>query len=144
MSATASQITGIHSTVCSAAYQIRHQSSASLACMRGIHRWAVNSPHKGPVTRKMFPFDDVIMTTDIFNHGGCTGCPMPKSGAKLSAATMPILIKVSRDLTWTISCKLQSHIHDQSGTKPKLAAKILATNFGFVPDWWLQLLNILC
>ena len=30
--------------------------------MRGIHRWPVNSPHKGPVTRKMFPFDDVIMT----------------------------------------------------------------------------------
>ena len=29
--------------------------------MRGIHRWPVNSPHKGPVTRKMFPFDDVIM-----------------------------------------------------------------------------------
>ena len=28
---------------------------------RGIHRWPVNSPHKGPVTRKMFPFDDVIM-----------------------------------------------------------------------------------
>ena len=27
----------------------------------GIHRWPVNSPHKGPVTRKMFPFDDVIM-----------------------------------------------------------------------------------
>ena len=24
-------------------------------------RWPVNSPHKGPVTRKMFPFDDVIM-----------------------------------------------------------------------------------
>ena len=31
--------------------------------MRGIHRWPVNSPHKGPVTRKMFPFDDVIMNT---------------------------------------------------------------------------------
>ena len=29
--------------------------------MRGIHRWPVNSPHKGPVTRKMIPFDDVIM-----------------------------------------------------------------------------------
>ena len=29
--------------------------------MRGIHRWPVNSPHKGPVTRQMFPFDDVIM-----------------------------------------------------------------------------------
>ena len=29
--------------------------------MRKIHRWPVNSPHKGPVTPKMFPFDDVIM-----------------------------------------------------------------------------------
>ena len=29
--------------------------------MRGIHRWPVNSPHKGPVTRKIFPFDDVIV-----------------------------------------------------------------------------------
>ena len=25
----------------------------------------VNSPHKGPVTRKMFPFDDVIMKQDF-------------------------------------------------------------------------------
>ena len=31
--------------------------------MVGIHRWPVNSPHKGPVTRKMLPFDDVIMST---------------------------------------------------------------------------------
>ena len=29
--------------------------------VRGIHRWSVNSPHKGPVTPKMFPFDDIIM-----------------------------------------------------------------------------------
>ena len=29
--------------------------------MGGIHLGPVNSPHKGPVTRKMFPFDDVIM-----------------------------------------------------------------------------------
>ena len=39
----------------------KHQSSASQAFVRGIHRWPVNSPHKRPVTRKMFPFDDVIM-----------------------------------------------------------------------------------
>ena len=38
-----------------------HQSSGSLAFVRGIHRWPVNYPPKGPVTRKMFPFDDVIM-----------------------------------------------------------------------------------
>ena len=40
---------------------IKHQSSASLAFVRGIQRWPVNSPHKLPVTRKMFPFDGVIM-----------------------------------------------------------------------------------
>ena len=41
----------------------KHQSSASLAFVRGIHRWPVNSPHKGTVTRKIFPFDDVIIYT---------------------------------------------------------------------------------
>ena len=39
----------------------KHQSSVSLAFVRGIRRGPVNSPHKGPVTRKMYPFDDVIM-----------------------------------------------------------------------------------
>ena len=41
--------------------QTKHQSSASLAFVRGIHWWLVNSPHKGPVMRKRFPFHDVIM-----------------------------------------------------------------------------------
>ena len=36
-------------------------SSASLAFVGGIHRSPVNSPHNRPVTRKKFPFDDVIM-----------------------------------------------------------------------------------
>ena len=64
MSASASQITSImsvYSTVYSGADQRKHQNSVSLAFVRGIHRWPVNSPHKWPVTRKMFPFDDVIM-----------------------------------------------------------------------------------
>ena len=38
-----------------------HQSSASLAFVWGIHRWPLHSPHKWPVTRKMLPFDDVIV-----------------------------------------------------------------------------------
>ena len=54
-------LTIVYSTVYSGADQRKHQSSTSLAFVRGIHRWPVNSPHKGPVTRKMFPFDDVIM-----------------------------------------------------------------------------------
>ena len=37
------------------------KTSAALVFVWGIHRWPVNSPHKGPVTRKMFPYDDVIM-----------------------------------------------------------------------------------
>ena len=64
MSLMVSQITSLTivcSTVNSAADQRKHQSSASLAFVRGIHRGPANSPHKWPVTRKMFPFDDVIM-----------------------------------------------------------------------------------
>ena len=64
MSAMASQTTGVsivYATVCSGADQRKHQSSAPLAFVRGIHRSPVNSPHQGPVTRKIFPFDDVIM-----------------------------------------------------------------------------------
>ena len=68
MSAIASQITSltiVYSTVYSDADQRKHQSSSSLASVRGIHRWPVNSPHKLPVSRKVFPFDDVIMTTKM-------------------------------------------------------------------------------
>ena len=65
MMAIASQITSltiVFSAVYSGAHQRKHQSSASLAFVQGIHRGPVNSPHKWPVTRRMFPFDDVIMT----------------------------------------------------------------------------------
>ena len=50
MSAMASQITSltiVYSIVYSRADQRKHQSSASQAFVRGIHRWPVNSPHKG-------------------------------------------------------------------------------------------------
>ena len=73
ISAMASQIislTIIYSTVDSGADQRKHQSSASLAFVRGIQRWPMKSPHKGPVTRKLFPFDDVIMLCrDLHRHG---------------------------------------------------------------------------
>ena len=64
MSVVASQITGVsivYSNVCSGADQRKYQGSVSLIFVRGIHRSLMNSMHKGPVTRKMFPFDDVIM-----------------------------------------------------------------------------------
>ena len=65
MGAVASQITSLTIvcwTVYSVADQIKHQSSASLAFVRGSHRGPVNSRHKWPVTRKMFPSDDVTMS----------------------------------------------------------------------------------
>ena len=64
MDAIASQITSltiVYSTVYSDADQRKQQSPALLGFVRWIHRWPVNSPHKWPVTRKMFPFDDIIM-----------------------------------------------------------------------------------
>ena len=54
-------LTVVYSIVYSGVNQRKHQSSASLAFVREIHRGPVNFPHKWPVTRKMFPFDDVIM-----------------------------------------------------------------------------------
>ena len=69
----ASQITSlaiVYSTIYSGADQRKHQSPASLAFVRGIHRW--------PVTWKMLPFDDVIMTHayNICNYSAWTYRPL--------------------------------------------------------------------
>ena len=64
MGAIASQITSlatVYSTVYSGTDHKKHESSAPLAFVWGIHRWPVNSVHKWPVTRKMVSFDDFIM-----------------------------------------------------------------------------------
>ena len=84
MGMIASQITSltiVYSIVYSDTDQRKHQSSASLAFVWGIPQGLVNSPHKWPVPRKVFPFDDVIMNhvnqqgifyllklTDIITH----------------------------------------------------------------------------
>ena len=77
MGVIASQITSVmvvYSTVYSNADQRKHQRSASLAFVRGIHRGPLNSPHKWPVTQKMFPFDDVIMIYGHVNKNKHTSC----------------------------------------------------------------------
>ena len=83
MNPMASQITSltiVYSTVYSGADQRKHQSSVSLAFVCVIHRWPVNFPHKGPVTRNFFPFDDVIIliTSSKWSTGSrgpfCTPC----------------------------------------------------------------------
>ena len=65
-----SQITSIWtvcSVVCSGTLQRKHQSSF----VRGIHRWLLDSPHKGPVTRKCFH----LMTSIL----QCTKWPAEKN-----------------------------------------------------------------
>ena len=54
-------LTTVYSIVYSDADQRKYQSSASLAFVRGIHWGPLNSPHKWPITRKIFLFDDIIM-----------------------------------------------------------------------------------
>ena len=75
MGAMTSQITSltiVYSMVYSGADKRKHQSFASLAFVRGIHRWPVNSQHKGPVMRKMFPFDDIIIWKyNVTKEGKC-------------------------------------------------------------------------
>ena len=83
MGAMASEITGVsivYWTICSDADQGKLQSSASLAFLSGIHRWPVNSPHKGPVTWKCF-------------HLMTSSCPGAASVDQASTSTSP-------DLKW--------------------------------------------
>ena len=46
----------------------------SLAFVKGIHRSPVDSPHKGPVTRKISPVDDVIMNSHNTPQVYTCGC----------------------------------------------------------------------
>ena len=104
----ASQITSltiVYSTVYWGADQRKHQSSVSLAFVRGIHRWPVNSPHKWPVTRKMFPFDDVIVWLLIhpcpnFNDG------LAESPLKLGHGWVITVPQKSLDVIISISANL--------------------------------------
>ena len=96
MSEVASQITSFtiaYSSIYSGTDQRKHQSSASLAFVRGIHLWPVNSPDKGPVTRKMFPFDDIIMKNFIYRPaiwGWCAADSSLKWPSSYFASSTPL------------------------------------------------------
>ena len=78
-----------HKCLFNRADQRKHQSSESLAFVQGIHRGPVNSPHKWQVTRKLFPFDDVIM------H-----CIRPTTHVVSSATTWLIFSKHDDVMMW--------------------------------------------
>ena len=105
MSAIVSQITGVsivYSAVCSGEDQRKHQSSASLG---RIHvptaRWPVNSLHKGPVTRKMPPFHDVIMNVQaLVNISDYIVSELQKWGCFIEASSCRIIAYRSRYLLY--------------------------------------------
>ena len=112
MSAMASQITSltvVYSSVYSGAHQRKHQSSASLAFMRGIHRLPVNSSHKGPVTRKMFPFDK---NTERHTAHTIVSWPNPKQWVSVHTSDLMMIIRqiiyILSIITWEMG-KLKTH-----------------------------------
>ena len=105
MGAMASQITSLtiaYSSIYSGADERNYQSSASLAFVRGVHRWPVNSPRKWPVTRKML--DDVIMenTRSIESYSYLTGVVTGKMWGQLPNQNM---ISTQCNLCFAISNK---------------------------------------
>ena len=116
ISTMASQITSLtilNSTVYSGADQRKHQSFASLAFVRGIHRWPVNSPHEGPVTREMLPFDDVIMIDrpkcmgySLYTYGHTTKAPPPSYYTCCTATSIGNLL-YHRQFQWLNSFSMQ-------------------------------------
>ena len=136
--AMAYQITSlaiVYSTVYSGADQRKNQSSASLAFVRGIHRRPVNSPHKGPVTRKMFSFDDAIMTYE------------PQQNKRNFADNILERIFFKKDLFWerfhwTLILKVISKIYHHLFGK-WLGAGQLASDYHRINVFWLPELMII-
>ena len=100
MRAIASQITSltiVYSIAYSDADQRKYQSSASLAFVRGNHRSPVNSPHKWPVTRKKFPFDDVIMIKNdlICSDRCCLDSASPRGWLRWRAHSLGLNLSLS-------------------------------------------------
>ena len=99
MTMLASQITSltvVYSIVYSGVNQRKHQSSASLAFVREIHRGPVNFPHKWPITRKMFPFDDVIMLSVVMHNGETTWSSCHNDNLLVS----PVISQVQNQIWW--------------------------------------------
>ena len=113
MGAIASQITSlpnVYSNLYSDANQRKHPSSVWLAFVWGIHRGPVNSPHKWPVTRNLFPFDDVIMNpTNIEIPSGEIKKILTHSGRDKMAAIFQTTF--SNAFSWMKMYQFRSKFH---------------------------------
>ena len=133
MGTIASQITSltiVYSTAYLGADQSKHQSSASLAFVWGIHRGPMNSPHKWPVTRKMFPFDDVIMSYRVLMKMSKWGLwskyttrvlpddPMRWYHNIMIANGIRFIVQMVKQFLWFITLPLKRKIFYMNGNIP--------------------------
>ena len=133
MGAMASQITSltiVYSTVYSGVDQRKHQRSASLLFVWGIHWLPVNSPHKWPVTRKLFPFDDVVM--DRFLYVECVvfvWYVLLVTG--IIRFEWILLTRLCHNWNTTFNCKT-------AGWSKNLNSDIISVNdiFSLIHSWW--------
>ena len=125
MGTMASQITSltmVYSTMYSGADQREHQSSASLAFVRGIHRWPVNSPHKWPVPRKIWWRHHAILISIALIKTAIRGL----CNDKLSFGPSKYCILLF-SMRWS------------QRLLPMLLQKNAMTSTIFVGSWWLKL-----
>ena len=125
MTTMASQITSLTGCLLNLLFGPRSKKTSKLRvtglCV-GNSPGSVNSPHKGPVTRKMFPFDDVIMVYTgrfcPYHSGLLTGikaiillsqCPMlyycPNAGEAIPYILLTIAQSTCRHILWNILYK---------------------------------------
>ena len=107
MASLITSLVSVYSTVYSGVDQRKHHISASLAFVRGIHRGPVNSPHKWPVTRQLFPFDDFIMNI-------VRGTVPPDGLAPLCASPMMSIFRAPYMLS-TGTSSINSSLPGQNG-----------------------------
>ena len=115
-------------TFIQSADQRKHQSSTSLAFAWGVHRWPLNSLHKGPVTRKTFPFDDVIMIMFYFDFSPC-----------LSAKLHYSLCNKILFLIWFLLASILSTVSEQIFTKwlnCRHCVAVVVENVNFLCSQW--------
>ena len=115
ISSQITNLTIVYSTVYSDADQRKHQSSASLAFVRGTHGGggAVNSPHKWPVKRKMLPFDDVIMSIYTSGLKTCKAARLTMSCGDNSLLVVLQIVTHSKKRTVHHTCSSSQRSHQE-------------------------------
>ena len=137
MCVMASQISIVYSKICSGTDQRKHQSSASLAYVRGIHRGPLNSPHKGPVTRKLFPFDDVITNTGAINIDNISAIWRRCLPTNIAVVHIGHSFQESRPVRWGKPTPQAHGGHRNINMSPNSNQTFLLINRGFIMEFYL-------